>query len=329
MSQQANTGKQADTASFWAPITALATSDNTQPQDSPLEEPAEYDDSEESFEEPDKSEDTGLEQDDAETDADDESAEETDSDTDPDDPEKKRFKYWQSQADKVKAENKALKKELEAFKAVPNEAVDLAKTLLEQPDVVQVVQEYLTTGKRPAAPQAQVTGAREQLKALKPPAAPQVPENYDEDDALTDPKSESAKYLRAERQYDKDLKEYLLKREQLRDLAEQEAETLREQQARQEAQTRQVRRELTAKHGLQAAEVDEFFEVVSKAPSIEDMVLYYKAKKGLLKAAAQTQQKKQELDKKAELAKKNPLPPGTRTPGAGGGKPKNDFFIRG
>lgn len=316
MSQTAIPGN--DTGSvgniFTRPIAAPAPSDD-QPQDSHSEEPAPEDDIPE---DDDPAGETGETQ---------EEPEEPGDDTDPADPEKKRFKYWQSQADKAKAENQRLKTELETFQKVPKEAIDLAATLLESPDVAEVVNEYLTTGKRPAQP-AQPTGAREQLKSLTRPQAPVMPENFDEDDALTDPKSESAKFVREEKAYNKALQEYLLKREELRDLAEQEVEAERIQQQRAADFERQTRHQLATKFNIPAAEHDDFFQVVNTPPTLDDAVLYYKAKKGLLKAAAATAQKKQELDKKADLAKKNPPPPGAKGAPASGEPIKKSIWSK-
>lgn len=321
MSQKSTPGNDAGSPeSFFRTITAPATSADNQPQDSlETEEPA----TEEIPEEQEESDDLS-EQETEETEEEQSSEEETE--TDPDDPERKRFKYWQSKHDKAQAELSKAKADLEAFKAVPKEAVEVAKAILEYPDAVKVLEEYLSTGKKPAAPQMAGNSAREQLKTLKRPEAPTKPEDFDEDEAITDPRSESAKYFKAERQYERQLQEYLLKRDELRDLVEVEVENSRRQQEQAIAQQTQLRKELQAKHGIAAAEIDDFFAVVNSKPTTEDMVLYYKAKKGALKTVAQVSQKKQELEKKADLTKKNPPPPGTRSGGVQGKNDSNQFF---
>jgi hypothetical protein len=324
MSQPAKQGNETGSSGFFRTITALASSENDdqQTQDSTSveeTEPANDEESEEEFSEQEQTDEEGTEES--------EQDETEQPESDPDDPEKKRFKYWQSKHDKVSAELNKAKSELESFKTVPKEAVDIAKAILEDANAVAVLEEYLKTGRNPLKAQPSGPSAIEQMKSLQRPTEPTKPEDYDEDDAITDPKSESAKYLRAERQYEKDLRNYLLKREELRDKAEEEKTQVRLEAERRREYDQKLRRELTTKHGIAAGELDEFFQVVTAQPTNEDMVLFYKAKKGLLKQVAQVTQKKQELEKKAELAKKNPPAPGTKTGGSAGNQPNNSFFI--
>ncbi len=311
---QPDKGSGKEEPAFFMSFQDPAPSDKDQPQDSPeSEEPANI--PEEEGEEP-------------ETDNPEQPLDDADSEEDPDDPEKKRFKYWQSAADKAKAQLKKVEAELAELKKLPQEAIDLADAMLKDPTVVDVVQEYLQTGRRPSAPSAPTNSAREQLKALKPPQAPVRPDNYDEDDAFTDLRSESAKYLQAERKYEKELTNYLLKRDELRDLVEQETEQEYRQRASMEEQNRKLRAELVSAHGLKPTELDEFFAVVSAKPTTADAVLFYKAKKGLLKTAVTANQKQQELANKKGLADQNPPVPGQRQGPAKQEKPTESFFVR-
>lgn len=227
--------------------------------------------------------------------------------------EKKRFEYWQSQHDKVKNELDQYKTQ---YGDMPDEVISLARNIVRNPDLLDVVEGALTGDAQPArAPSAE----QEQAKgALEPPTRPQKPSGYDHYEALNDPESESHKYLAAMQDYEESLSDYLLQKEQRREqeIAERRKQT-EQQQAEQEAR-QQMARSLKDGYGMNSQQINEFFEVVSETPELDDLVKYYRVKSGIPVQPAESEQRKRELEARKQRSRNSPPPTGT---GASASKP--------
>ena len=180
-----------------------------------------------------------------------------------------RFQYQQSRADKEANARKAAETEIARLKA---EREELTAAILRQ-----------ATGRAPEpAPVAE---------GPKVPVRPTAPTVYNETEALGDPSSESYKYRKQLEQYNADRVDHLEK--QL--LAQAEQAQIREQRAAQQQQVNQklgeVRQTLMRDMKFQPAEVDEFFSAMSAEPTLEDLALLFRAKKGAaVKGVAPVQQ---------------------------------------
>lgn len=122
----------------------------------------------------------------------------------------------------------------------------------------------------------------------EPPEAPRYPANYDPQDAITDPNSESARYMRAFQKYQHETQEYYSKSLQAQaQNAERERQMYKEREAQREAafnqqiqqreqfaiqqetQAREVAN-LRAKHGMSDAEIVEFVQWVKNPEVLAD-----------------------------------------------------------
>jgi hypothetical protein len=99
------------------------------------------------------------------------------------DNDKKRYEYWQSQYDKLKAEVESKKPELEQVEAL-NEAIK------SDPQLLRMIQDYYTQPQNGVQPQADTR----QPQKSELPEPPKKPDNYDPYEAYNEPESESYKY---------------------------------------------------------------------------------------------------------------------------------------
>jgi hypothetical protein len=210
----------------------------------------------------------------------------------PADTDEKRYQYWQSETQKAQARNA----ELEYIKPV-------ADILAERPDIAKTIETMLKSD-----------GLQPVVEPLQKPILPPKPPDYDPVSAVTDPDGTSAKWMKAQAEYQEQLVQYLEKKDALRDQVIQEREqrnTAREQESQRMAR---VRVDL-AKRGLTQSEAEEFIKFSSN-PRVElDTVLsVWRASKADPAVQAEKLKKEAELKKRMDRME-------TPLPGLGGGNP--------
>ena len=181
----------------------------------------------------------------------------------PDEKDKQRFEYWQSVAQKREAELERLK-----F------AAPVARLLDEKPEIAAKIDEII-------AGRAEVRSVPTPEELLQRPDVPVRPNNFDELEAFQNPESESFKYRKQVEDYNRNLVEYIDKRDQLRDqrIQKQDAERQQAEQAR--VETAKLKLDL-AKSGLSDAEQEDFIQKMSSRESLklENLVKLYRMSNG-------------------------------------------------
>ena len=178
--------------------------------------------------------------------------------------EKVRYQYWQSQADKQKAENERLQAELEALR--------------------QQAQPATQEPQEPDEPTFELP---------EPPQRPEPPRYFNREEALSDPTSESAKYLDdIEKWRDAMLKHSELKADyavKLQKEARERAKRMAEQQKLQEAQQAAIRQQIVdtvervqGEFGATREEAIDFVKTMTSKDSlsIENLWKLYSTLKG-------------------------------------------------
>ena len=196
------------------------------------------------------------------------------------DPEKQRYAYWQSQAEKLRAELAGI--------------APIKKLLEEDPGAALKLQEYLASkGAEPAGPKA--------------PEAPARPHRYDEAEAYQDPSSESFKYRVAKEQYMEDRLRYAEERDKALERQLQEMEEERSLQLERSQRMARLNVELTAK-GLTPIEVQDFVKTMSSPESLtlENLVELYRFRKNTSREGAERARKAQTLTTRSN--REVPLP---------------------
>ena len=177
----------------------------------------------------------------------------------------KRYQYWQSQADKLKAENQALKEsQLARTQQVPAQA---PQSLAQEP---QPSDEF-----------------------PPPPEKPQSPRNYNREEAYSDPSSDSARYMDDLEQWRDDMSEYnslrtqyqgALMEEQMQNIQD---ERVREAQRQEYANTQSqkasnIRNHVMGHYGMNENEATDFMHKMSnpKSLNIDNLVQLYRIQQG-------------------------------------------------
>jgi hypothetical protein len=173
-----------------------------------------------------------------------------------------QFNYWQSQADKTKAEMEALKAEMEALKS------------------------------QAAQPKQEISEPK-----LVKPTKPVKPVDYDYSEALADPESASAKYLASKEDYLEQMSDYILKKDELRE--EQMTKAQQEQLARQQHQ--ETLSELQMKFNYTPEQANDFVKTMSspESLSLDNLVKLHQLNQGngpqITEQVSQEAQQKQQL----------------------------------
>jgi hypothetical protein len=173
-----------------------------------------------------------------------------------------QFNYWQSQADKTKAEMEALKAEMEALKS------------------------------QAAQPKQEISEPK-----LVKPTKPVKPVDYDYSEALADPESASAKYLASKEDYLEQMSDYILKKDELRE--EQMTKAQQEQLARQQHQ--ETLSELQTKFNYTPEQANDFVKTMSspESLSLDNLVKLHQLNQGngpqITEQVSQEAQQKQQL----------------------------------
>tara|TARA_R100001129_G_scaffold186156_1_gene176720 strand:- start:11787 stop:12734 length:948 start_codon:yes stop_codon:yes gene_type:complete len=174
----------------------------------------------------------------------------------------RRYQYWQSQADKMANENKALKNQ-----------------------IAQVGQQQT----RPVQEQPQDNAEN----FPPPPAKPEKPRHYSREEAYADPQSDSARYLDDVEVWRDDMTEYNTLRTQYQEAVVEErmqaqdnariAEAQKQQafQAK-KTQERSIKEHVMANYGMNEAETQDFMQTMSnpKSLNIDNLVQLYRLQKG-------------------------------------------------
>jgi hypothetical protein len=174
----------------------------------------------------------------------------------------RRYQYWQSQADKMANENKALKNQI-------------AQTTQQQSSPVQ----------------EQPNDNSENFPP--PPGKPNQPRHYSREEAYNDPQSDSARYLDELETWRDDMTEYNTLRTQYQEAVVEERMQAQEnarvaeaqkQQAFQakKAQEHNIKEHVMANYGMNEAETQDFMQTMSnpKSLNIDNLVQLYRLQRG-------------------------------------------------
>tara|TARA_R100000808_G_scaffold5664_1_gene17028 strand:+ start:528 stop:1439 length:912 start_codon:yes stop_codon:yes gene_type:complete len=181
------------------------------------------------------------------------------------DNDERRYQYWQSQADKVKNENSALKQQLNTMQSQINNVQQAQAPVQEQP-----AEEF-----------------------PPPPDRPEKPSGFTRADALEDPSSPSARYLDEVETWRDKMTEYSAMKSEYNNAVLQErldkeeqvrVENIKRAQAQQQAnqQLRGIYEEVQGHHGLSEQEAQSFISDMSKPDSlnIDNLVELWRIKNG-------------------------------------------------
>lgn len=175
-----------------------------------------------------------------------------------------QFQYWQSQADKTKAEMEALKAEMEALKS------------------------------QSAQPQQETSEPK-----LVKPTKPVKPADYDYSEALADPDSSSAKFLASKEDYLEQMSDFILKKDEIRE--QQMTKAQEEQLARQQHQDTLT--QLQTKYNYSPEQANDFVSQMSspESLSLDNLVKLHQLNQG--NAPQITEQVSPEAQQKQQLMK--------------------------
>ena len=176
-----------------------------------------------------------------------------------------RYQYWQSQADKMKAENQRLQT-----------AMQQQQQMQQVPQVQQPVQE---------APVEQAFPP--------PPEKPGKPGQFSREEAYSDPSSESARYIDAVEAWRDDMVQYselksqydtAVIQERLDKQEKQRQQVMKRQQIQKnnQRQNQEVYEHVTGHYGFNDADARDFIQTMSKPESItmDNLVNLYRMQKG-------------------------------------------------
>ena len=190
------------------------------------------------------------------------------------------YKYWQSQADKRTSElNKVMEtlgvenpNDLDAKLNKLKNLEPISEHILNNPEILSSVKQDLSNGQAIGNPQ------ENQAQPLKKPEMPKKPTNYDADDALADPTSESYKYREALDSYRDEM--LLFQDARFEQMAQQQ---MAQQEAMQQEQDLQnVRKQLTSDYEMSSDDADKFIQTMSDPQSInmDNLVALFKMQNG-------------------------------------------------
>lgn len=199
-----------------------------------------------------------------------------------------RYQYWQSQAAQMKNQLDQVK-----------EYMPMVDYLRNNPEAVQ----NLTPGSQ--GPEGAAPPSQEAEEFPPPPERPEQPAGYSREEALSDPTSDSAKYLDAQDKWKEDMITYnglanqyqvaMMREEYNRKIEGLEKVELERKQARENYNEMQnVRSFVQQKYNL-GDNLDDFINTMNDPGSInmDDLVGYYQYKKGVAPQQPQPMQQRQ------------------------------------
>jgi hypothetical protein len=183
-----------------------------------------------------------------------------------------RYQYWQSQADKLRNEKEELQQQ---FNQLATQQQTVSQPV-EEPEQV------------------------EEESFPDPPERPQKPYNFNMDEAMGDPSSESARFVQAEQQWRDEMDEYknmqfeyqmaVLQDEREKMKQERQAEVQRREAEQQQAeQMTNVKQQIMSQYKVDAQTADDFVKVMSDPQSIslDNLWKLYSVDKGIPAPAQQ------------------------------------------
>ena len=202
---------------------------------------------------------------------------------DPQDPEGKRFSYWQSEATKTKNELLKLQEQLQQV----NPYIPLVRYIQEKPEILEAVEKSLSN------PQGNVpTPPTPQVATLERPTPPQKPATFNALDAYNDPESESWKFREAKESYTEQLAEYMAKKEDERENAFKQQQMEQQMFEQRNQQLNQVANILKAQHAYNDNDITDFIKEFSdpKSLSLENLIELHKLKRGKVSTNGKAQE---------------------------------------
>jgi len=201
--------------------------------------------------------------------------------------EQQRYQYWQSQADKNKAELEKYKQQL----AEVQPFVPVARYLQDNPQVINGLQTFFQGGERPDAGLA-AQQVPQQPPVPSAPVEPVRPATYNALD-LDDPNSETSKYEQALKSYERSLTKYEIEqlrkeREEFASFKNSQIEEYRKTQANQ-----QLQQYLGQKYQFNAEMTQQFIAEMDdpKTLELDALVDYWNYKRNKGKQPVQQVQK--------------------------------------
>tara|TARA_R110002020_G_scaffold214532_2_gene421580 strand:+ start:739 stop:1650 length:912 start_codon:yes stop_codon:yes gene_type:complete len=205
----------------------------------------------------------------------------------------RRYQYWQSQADKLKAENEQLK----------------------------------TQQAPPVAPQVQEKSNEEQFPL--PPSKPERPAGFNREEGFSDPSSQSARYLDAVDSWRDEISEYdrlksqydnAVLQEKFDNMETQRVENIKRNQAYQaeRRQTAEIKQHVMGHYGMDANQASDFIAKMSKPESlnIDNLVrLYQMNEGGTVQQGQPTNSQPSDTFKQVQNAQQVPSPMGVMPSG--------------
>jgi|TARA_R110002020_G_scaffold424458_1_gene633696 hypothetical protein len=208
-----------------------------------------------------------------------------------------RYQYWQSQADKVKSENKELKAQI------------------------------ANNAKVQTQPQQSQEKVEAEPEFPPPPAKPLKPAQFSRDEAFSDPSSESARYLDSVEQWRDNMVEYngvkseydsTLLRERFDKQEATRVQNAKRFQAQEQAkkQKNEVYKYVTGHHGLTQDQAVDFIDTMSKPESVnlDNLVQLYRLNNGGAAQQTNPSEPSQEF-KQVQNAQQVPSPMGVMPSG--------------
>jgi hypothetical protein len=214
-----------------------------------------------------------------------------------------RFQYWQSQADQYKRQLELERQQYQEQAAY----APIAKYLQENPQLLNVLERELQSGH--PAQEAPAQGQQAQQTSLERPEKPLKPRNYDPNE--TDPESESYKYRLSMAEYNDNLLEYMVARDEHRESQMAEQRRIAEQEQAKQTQMSQLAQTLKVEHGFDDYKAQDFMRTMMDPSSVtlENLIALYEQRLNAQKGGgAEARQKAQEILKRQ--GRKVPLPAG-------------------
>lgn len=178
-----------------------------------------------------------------------------------DDRQVEAYRKLQSERDKLRHEYEQLKTQYSGLENVK----PIADLVYRDPEILDIIEKRIKGEPLTRGEQRQLDNAQTSSKVQLPerPTKPQLPEDYDPEDAISNPKSESAKYEKAMRKYYDDMLSF--QEAQLNAFTQErvEAERRAEQDKLRRAQIANFRQEAVNDFGASSAEADQFIQWAS------------------------------------------------------------------
>lgn len=178
-----------------------------------------------------------------------------------DDRQVEAYRKLQSERDKLRHEYEQLKTQYSGLENVK----PIADLVYRDPEILDIIEKRIKGEPLTRGEQRQLDNAQTSSKVQLPerPAKPQLPEDYDPEDAISNPKSESAKYEKAMRKYYDDMLSF--QDAQLNAFTQERAEAERraEQERLRRAQIANFRQEAVNEFGASSSEADAFIQWAS------------------------------------------------------------------